>query len=119
MNTQWTTKEEYLQFVKDWKVIYKNLSAYIGGGRRDRKLSSGSNFEKATPEQRAGYLKRLENRRLLFAQVQKELGHLIMDPSEEATQLLALRAENKVLAGEARAASIAARKAKESDLASV
>lgn len=108
MNTNWNDKEEYLQFVQDWKRNYKALSASIRGSRLDSRIeqsqaAGGVRYGKVTKAQLAV---RSDERGKALKSLKVELGPF-WDASALATALLVIRREQKERAGLARAASLA------------
>lgn len=112
MKTDWNNKEEYLRFVQEWKAVYKALSAHIRGERRDGRigasLAAGGGKSVRFPLETSETLSfRSAERSKSFGVISEALGGRVWNLSGEATRLLELRKEQKVLAGEARAAALA------------
>ena len=111
MNTKWTTKEEYLQFVKDWKQTYADLSKLIRTARflarAGSSFNSGVNRYKVTKEQLDEANKQFAE---LRTKVREATGTTVWNASAFATDLLAVRRDEKVRAGLARQADLDARK---------
>jgi len=114
MNINWSTKEEYLQFVGDWKTAYKELSAAI----RSRRLSgralmslshNGTKYPGVTAEIA---LKRQQESAATVLRIKKSIvpalrdTEMYMRDSSFATWLLRIRAESKDRAGVARAEAL-------------
>lgn len=101
MNTNWTTKEEYLQFVSDWKDAYKTYTfaarlakAIDRGGRSFRSGMNRWNLD----EEKLGVWKKEVSE--AYARYQKLTGGSWITPQ----RMLEIRKEQKVRAGIARAA---------------
>lgn len=112
LSENWTTKEEYLQFVQEWKALYKAVSAHIRGERRDRRvrasLAARGGVSLRFPGETEEKLDlRRSERSKSFSTISTVLGGHVWDLSSEATSLLVLRARSKVRAGEARAVALA------------
>ena len=106
MKRNWSTKEEYLQFVQEWKQVYKDLSLAIRLRKQSRKLLKnrpGVTQEQEDAEQ--------INRDVLLAKVKVATGVPFWNDSAMATSLLAMRKEEKERAGLARQASLDAKAA--------
>jgi len=107
MNKNWTSKEEYLQFVRDWKQVYKDLSQAIReqkfAQRASASLRAGSNRFHVTVEQ----LEAARTRRsAVLGKIKEATGISFWDASALATELLEIRKEEKVRAGIARQANL-------------
>lgn len=116
LNRNWTNKQEYLAFVAEWKVLYKQLSAAIRANRRgERAMMSLCHFG-------TKYLPlTLEEAEKMAAESAKTLNAIRSEvfpnlapgeefrypPREVATFLLEMRKEEKQRAAQAREAALA------------
>jgi len=114
MKTNWTSKEEYLTFVREWKETYATISGIIREirycGRAYSSIAATGNensrFRCADPD---ALPKRLDAAWSKFRALKSAGGWPVYNPSAAAKWLLGVRAENKVKAAAAREADIAAR----------
>ena len=109
MNRNWTTKEEYLQFVQDWKQCYKELSGAIRNSRRG--LTQLLAQKRAVdPNAKVGVediLAQSAARKKTYEKLKADTGIAFWNPTAFATQMLDIRKEEKVRAGLAAQAAFA------------
>ena len=113
MNRNWTTKSEYLEFVAEWKVLYKQLSAAIRVNRRgERAMMSlchfGTKYQPLTLEEAEKMtvesVKTFNTIRIKALPHVTPAEYFAYPPRKMATFLLEMRKEEKARAAEARQA---------------